>query len=62
MAGRRQSSPDRKRPGARAREREPDEAMEIETGPDGPAPVDPMAPGKSLFEDDEEAVEPNEPA
>jgi hypothetical protein len=35
---------------------------DVETGPDGPAPVDPMAPGKSLFEDDEEAVEPNEPA
>jgi hypothetical protein len=35
---------------------------EIETGPDGPLPVDPMAPGRSLFDDDEEAVEPNEPA
>ena len=39
-----------------------DEAeLEIELGPDGPAPVDPQAPGKSLFEDDENAVEPNEP-
>ena len=39
-----------------------DEAeLEIEIGPDGPAPVDPLAPGKSLFDDDENAVEPNEP-
>ena len=36
--------------------------ISIETGPDGPLPVDPMAPGRSLFDDDEEAVEPNEPA
>jgi hypothetical protein len=35
---------------------------EIETGPDGPQRVDPMAPGRSLFDDDDEAVEPNEPA
>jgi hypothetical protein len=39
-----------------------DDASEIETGPDGPKPVDPMAPGRSLFDDDAEAVEPNEPA
>jgi hypothetical protein len=35
---------------------------ELEVGPDGPAPVDPLAPGKSLFDDGEDAVEPNEPA
>ena len=50
-------SPDKAR-----REQADDEAeLEIEIGPDGPAAVDPQAPGKSLFDEDEDAVEPNEP-
>jgi hypothetical protein len=30
--------------------------------PDGPEPFDPAAPGRSLLDPDEDAVEPNEPA
>ena len=56
-------TPKPRKPDPSRREHRDDEAeFEIEIGPDGPAPVDPLAPGKSLFDEDEEAVEPNEPA
>jgi hypothetical protein len=38
---------------------EPEDEHESEAGP---PPADPDAPGRSLFEEDEDAVEPNEPA
>ena len=60
MANKPESTPETD---ASRRPRPDDETeLEIEVGPDGPALVDPLAPGKSLFDEDENAVEPNEPA
>jgi hypothetical protein len=64
MARKSKPTPKSDSPRHEASRRKPadDEAeVEIEIGPDGPAPVDPQAPGKSLFDEDEDAVEPNEP-
>ena len=53
-------------PRASIPEETPDEARRAIPVPHKPeadeAPVDPLAPGGSLFDEDEDAVEPNEPA
>ena len=40
----------------------PTRVTPADSAEDESLPVDPLAPGRSLFDDDEDAIEPNEPA